>query len=327
MILFFRRNIVNIIGIIVSSAAVYWLFKQFDIYQIGGIYKEINLVYLVVVPFLVVMSFAARAQRWRLLLEHQPPARFWSSFSALMIGCLLNNFLPARAGDVARALELGRTEAVSRTKVVVTLVTERAIDLAATLVIICFVLLTYPALPEWLISASVAAASLTFGGLAFLSAAHFAGRHVLPHITIIIKKRFPSVAQRMEQLIYSALDGLSGMFRPRRAAGFLLLTVIIWVVEVGIVVMVAWSVDLHLSFGNALFLLLVLAIGSMIPASPGMLGTYELLGVTALRLLGYEGQSGLAFVIFLHIITLVGSSFIGLCCFLLRTRIKPMTRL
>lgn len=320
--IFIRRHLMTLMGLCISVVALYWLTRQFDLVQLAATFRQIDAFYLVPVPILIVLSFSIRAQRWRLLLEHQPPVRFWPSFSALMLGYLLNNLLPARAGDVARVLELGRTETVSRAKVMVTLVTERAIDLGATVVILAVVLLTYPALPAWLINASVAAAAFTFVGIAALTGAHFAGRRVLPHITAILLKRLPLVALRIEQLAYSALDGLSGMFRPTRAAGFVLLTGLIWVIEVGILTMIAWSVDLQMSFGNALFVLLVLAIGSMVPASPGMIGTYEFFGVTALQLVGYTGQSGLAFVILLHIITLLGSSLLGVVCFLMRSRVK-----
>jgi hypothetical protein len=122
----------------------------------------------------------------------------------------------------------------------------------------------------------------------------------------------------------SALDGIAGMFRPMRAVGFLALTALIWIIEVSIVYLVAVSLEVSLPIGNSLFVLLVLAIGSMVPSSPGFVGTYEFFGVSALALVGIQGGLALAFIVLLHLITLFGSTLIGVICLLFRPRLAPI---
>lgn len=319
----FRKHGATILGLLVSGFAVVWLARQFDLHELVVSLKAVNPWVLLPIPVLVVISFGLRAQRWRLLVEHQPPVRYWPSFSALMIGYLLNNLLPARAGDFARAIELGRTEKISRTKVFATLVTERTLDLLAALSILALVLLSYPALPAWLKSAGIAVAMVAGGAATFLVVAHLTGRRWLPGLVSLVARRFPHpVRAKLDQMTLSALDGIAGMFRPARAAGFLLLTVLLWVIEVAIVYLVGGSLQLELPPGNALFVLLVLAIGSMVPSSPGFVGTYEFFGVAALALVGIQGSMALAFVVLLHVLTLLGSTLIGVCCLLFR-RTRP----
>ena len=142
-----RRYLVGFGGIAVSVLAITWLASHFDFSDVATALGRANPVVLAPLPFLVLLSFLLRAQRWRVIVEHEPPVRFWPSFRALMIGYLLNNLLPARAGDLARALELGRTESISRTKVLATLVTERTAELGFMLLLLSLVLLSYPALP------------------------------------------------------------------------------------------------------------------------------------------------------------------------------------
>ena len=110
------------------------------------------------------------------------------------------------------------------------------------------------------------------------------------------------------------------MFRPSHALGFLLLTGFIWTVEIVMVHIVATSVGLPLALENALLVLLVLAIGSMVPSSPGQFGTYELVGLAALALVAIQGPLALAFIVLLHLLTLMGSTLIGIACLLVRVR-------
>lgn len=315
----FGQNLAGMLGILFSLGALFWLAQQFDFNELMNTLHRLDWMMLAPVPLMIFMSFALRAQRWRLLVEHQPPIRYWPSFSALMIGYFMNSVLPARAGDVARALELGRSEQMSRTKVFATLVTERTVDLVATLVLLSLVLLNYPALPEWLKKSGVAVATLAAGAGFMLVLAHTTGRRWITPLVGRVAHYLPKkIGSKLDQMVLSALEGIAGMFRPTRAIGFILITALLWCIEVAIVYIVAVSVGLPLAPGNALFVLLVLAIGSMIPSSPGFVGTYEFFGVSALGLIGLEGPSALAFIILLHILTLLGATSIGAVCLVLR---------
>jgi len=316
-----RRHLVTIFGIGISVGAVVWLCSHFDLGEVVATLRNADPVILALTPVLIIASFLLRAQRWRTLVEHDPPVSFWPSFRALMIGYLLNNLLPARAGDVARVLELGRSESISRAKVLATLVTERVIDLATTLLILSLVLLSYPALPAWLKQAGIAVSAVTVAACAFLVVAHFAGQRLVPWIMAVSRRWLSdALGNRLEGIAFSALAGLAGMFRPRRAAAFLGLTCLIWAVEISVVYLISNASGLGLAPGNALFVLLVIALGSMVPSSPGFVGTYEFFGVSALGVLGHFGPQALAFIVLLHVVTAFGSTAIGAVCFLARKK-------
>jgi uncharacterized protein (TIRG00374 family) len=316
-----RRHLPTVLGLLISAAALFWLAQQFNFAELTDALQQVDVLILAPVPVLILMSFAMRAQRWRLLVDHQPQIRFWPSFSALMIGYLLNNILPARAGDVARALELGRSEKMSRTKVFATLVTERTVDLVTTLTLLAAVLLSYPALPEWIKKAGILIALLSIATVSLLILAHTTGRRWIPPLVAIFAQCLPeAVRTKLDHMVMSALEGIAGMFRPSHAVGFLLLTGLIWTIEVVMVYIVATSVGLQLALGNALLVLLVLAMGSMVPSSPGQVGTYEFVGLAALALVALQGPLALAFIVLLHLLTLVGSTIIGVVCFLVRER-------
>jgi len=316
-----RRHLPTALGLLISISALLWLVQQFNIDELKDALQQADLLILAPVPILILMSFAMRAQRWCLLVDHKPQVRFWPSFSALMIGHLLNNILPARAGDVARALELGRSEKMSRTKVFATLVTERTLDLVMTLTLLEAVLLSYPALPEWIKKAGILIALISIAAVSILVLAHTTGRHWIPRLVARFSHWLPRAVQaKLDQMVMSALEGIAGIFRPSQALGFLLLTGFIWSAEVLMVRIVASSVGLPLALGNALLVLLVLAMGSMVPSSPGQVGTYEFVGLAALALIAIQGPLAFAFIVMLHLLTLMGSTMIGVACLLVRER-------
>lgn len=317
----------GIFGLAISIAAVIWLAREFDFHSVLLVLKTAELSVLAPIPLLIFASFSLRAQRWRALVEHQPAIAYWSSFRALMLGYLLNNLLPARAGDVARALELARTDRLSRTKVLATLVTERTADLAATLLILSAVLLSYPALPEWLKKAGIAISFVTAMAIGVLMLAHILGPRFIYYLKCLFGRWLSAPLQiRLEAIASSALEGIAGMFRPKRAAAFITLTLLIWISEIGLVYLIAKAAGLALAPGNALFVLLVIAIGSMVPASPGFVGTYEFFGTSALGIIGITGAPALAFILLLHAFTLLGSTAIGAVCFALRAKSSDVRR-
>lgn len=320
-----RQHALTLIGLAVSLIAIGWLLSNFDLGEVARTLARADLRMLWPLPLILIASFALRTQRWRLVVEHEPPVRWWPGFRALMIGYLLNNVLPARAGDVARALELGRTEQMSRTKVFATLVVERTADLAFMLALLSVVLLSYPAIPDWLKRAGLAVTAITVLAMSLLAAAHLLGERLIPWLHRRLLQRLPvKAAARVQNMLASALDGIAGGFRLGHFAGFLALTIVIWALEVALVWLIARAIGLELAPGNALFVLLLIAIGTMVPASPGFVGTYEFFGIAALGMLQVRGPEALAFVVLLHLTTLVGASLIGGLCFAVRPK-SPQT--
>lgn len=324
MIAYVRRHLLSLLGLCISVLSIGWLIHQFDLAEVAAVLRDAALWPLALVPPLLVASFALRAQRWLQVVEHDTPIGWFSSFRAMMIGYFLNNVLPARAGDIARALELGRTERMSRSKVLATLIVERTGDLLAMLVLLSFVLLSYPALPEWMKQAGHAIGVLTLMAVLALVVAHCFGMRFLPHLQAVLARRCSaSVVERVSSIMRSVLEGVAGGFRAAHLMRFSMLTGVLWILEVTLLVVIARSVGLDLALGNALFVLLAVTAGTMVPASPGFVGTYEFFGVAALKVVGVAGAPALACILLLHLVTLLGSTLLGSTCFVCRPRVEP----
>ena len=234
----------------------------------------------------------------------------------------MSNLLPARGGDVVRALESENREGLSRSSIFGTVVVERIGDLLFMFALLSCVLLAYPALPAWLKHAGLVLAVVTVLALAVLAIGRPGRRRSLVPAAANAFRRFTPgrLVDRGEHIAQSFLEGISGALDARRLAGFMCLTGAAWIVEVLILYFVAGALDLSIPFGNLLFVLLFIAIGTMVPSSPGFVGTYEFFGISALEIVGVSGPVALAYVLILHAVTLLGSSALGaLCLFQSRT--------
>ena len=127
-----------------AGAFIFWLiYKDQDIEQIKLVLKnDVNYYWVLVSLFIGLLSHISRAVRWRLMIEpigHKP--RLINTFSAVMVGYLMNMVLP-RMGEISRCGVLSRYEKLSFTKLIGTVIAERAIDMIIALILLIIVIIS-----------------------------------------------------------------------------------------------------------------------------------------------------------------------------------------
>ena len=110
-----------------------------------------NYVFVVVTVLMTVLGLFGRALRWQLLFYPTKGLPLSKVFAVLNIGYLLMNVLPARLGDVARAILLGELTGVSKARALSTIVVERVTDVLVVLLFLASVVFFVP-VPEWVCS-------------------------------------------------------------------------------------------------------------------------------------------------------------------------------
>src|SRR5437660_5731805 len=110
-----------------------------------------------------------RSARWRLLLpEHS--IKTSTLFRALVVGFTVNNLLPLRMGEIARAYLLSRWCRVQYGATIASLVVERVLD-GLSLAVLLLVSLTLVSAPGYLLVVCVLAAAGFMGGALLLALA------------------------------------------------------------------------------------------------------------------------------------------------------------
>jgi uncharacterized protein (TIRG00374 family) len=122
------------------------------------------------------------------------------------------------------------------------------------------------------------------------------------------RRRHRGLLRRVARDTIEGLADPIGRLRAAALVGVSLVTWTMWALS-------AWSVgravDLQMSFVEALFVTAVINLGVAIPSSPGFVGTYQWLAVSALALFGVGTESALAFAILMHAIWYVPTTLVG----------------
>ena len=284
-----------------TSALFLWLaFRNADLNLVRGTLEQaqVRLVALAVAFFAALYGF--QAVRWRRVAS-APQVRVARFYEMVVSGAACNNVLPVRLGDLLRARWLGLEARMPAGRAFGTVMLDRGCDLAV-LFALMVVGLAAVASSDWLVYLAVGAA-LVLGALGAVI--------LFARIYIGTRERERRARGLVRRLLRDAGEALAEPLGRRRVTLWLGLSLGAWTMWAAGAVLVARSLSIDLSVGDALFVAAVMNLGSAIPSSPGYVGTYEWLGVASLGLLGVPREEALAFSILLHACWYVPTTLAG----------------
>jgi len=288
-----------LLGIAVSVGLLAYLLATVDLREVARHLGRPHWGYLALSGGLGVFALWVRARRWRYLFP--PNASPDRLFSAVMIGFMANNVLPARMGEFVRAYALGRTESLSKSLSLATIVIERVFDGLTLLALLAVSILFIPSRPPaWVVPAAEASLALYLVVLAVMVwlwarpevAARWLGRVLAP---------FPLRLQaRAQEILRSFTLGLEVLTRGRHLAVVVGLSLLIWLVVVIGVQLAFLALKLTLPLTAGVTLVAIVSLGVMLPSSPGFVGTFQFFTVTSLALFGVSDSQGFSFSLVYH---------------------------
>jgi len=262
---------------------------------------------------LVLANMVLRALRWTVLFQERARPRVGAAFSALMVGYLANNVLPARAGDVLRAYVLGKREGTSKSAVLATVLVERVSDLLALGLMLAAATFVFP-VPAWLRHSGLVVGAVAVGVLVIMVGVTVAQEPAL-RLTARITRPLPGKMHlRLELMLGGLIEGVSRLAQARAGSVFLVLTTLLWLSEIAIVWLMGQMLNLPLSMLDGWIVMLFAALGTMVPALPGQVGAFEFAVVAGMEALGYPGAGAVALAVCWHGMLLAVTSAVGAVC-------------
>ena len=305
-----------IIGLAISAIFLWVAFRQVE--SVGQITDELGSArywWLFPAVLLYLAGLAVRAARWKTLMRPIANVSYGSIFGILSIGFLVNNILPARLGEIARAFLIGRQHGISRSGALATIVVERIFD--------GIVMLLFLGVATAAAGSRIAAESAWFGYLVPVTAAAFGSAAIVlavlalaPTLALGVAARllapFPDRARESAlQIAAKFISGL-GVLQDLKLAGNVLLTSIVaWSLEAGTYIAVGQAFGLMTDPVAYLLSLSVANLGTMIPSSPGYIGTFEALITHSLKIFDVADAKALAYAIVLHLSIWLPPTLIG----------------
>jgi uncharacterized protein (TIRG00374 family) len=286
-------------GILVSAAFTYLAIRDVDPGEFWRSLRDSNYWWLVPSFAVLAVGVFLRAIRWRMLFRPARRPPLGPVTSALLIGYLFNNILPARAGEAIRVVALNQRAGTSRVEAVGTVVTERVYDVFALLLML---FVSIPWLPEvtWVRRAAVL--GIVLAGLLALTIAALAIWEDRP-VRFLLRPlaRLPGLSvERTEQAAANLVEGLAAFRHPLIALPAFAVTIASWLVIAVSYWLVTFAFDLGLGFGAGLLVLVATNLAMVIPSSPGALGVFEAAVLVALRAYGIDKSEALSYAIVLH---------------------------
>jgi uncharacterized protein (TIRG00374 family) len=223
-----------------------------------------------------------RSARWGLLLpEHT--VRTATLFRALVVGFTVNNLLPLRMGEIARAYLLARWCGIPYGTTVASLVVERVLDGLSLAVLLLISLAFVPEAPGYLLVGGVLAAALFLTVAALLALAAWRAS-LLTAIAAFIARPLPArVGAMVERLMENFARSLALVHDPMRLARLLGLSLLAWCFELGLFFVLLLSFGLPASYPLALLVGSAANFATLVPSSPGYVGTFDGVLINVLR--------------------------------------------
>lgn len=307
------KNLLKLLtGLAITAFFLYLSFRNVEVSQLLTGMARFRLRYLLPVLLLFFLSFWLRAIRWRYIVKHATDIRTYDSFEIIIIGFMVNNVLPVRIGEFARAYLLGKRQNISKSLSLATVALERLWDGYTLVLFLALGLLFVDNVQNWLIRLAFAAAALyTVVLVLMLLLNRFTERftHFVGRGTLIFGER---ISNKIKELLFSFSQGLDLLRSKQDLAIVGLLSILVWLVFAVSIFGMIKGANLPLPFIATFSFLGILALGITIPSSPGYVGTIQYFSIIALGLWGIEKTTALGFSIIYHAITYFPVTVLGL---------------
>lgn len=297
-----------LLGIGVSVVALALILKDVSWPALVGAVTQGDYRWLIPATVVMMIAMWLRALRWQSLLDNRIAAM--RSFHIENAGNLLNNVLPLRLGEVARAYLVSRKSDVTAMQSLSTIFIERILDVLTMFALLLVVLPFVPAPAVFVQGGQTAAFLAVSAVIALFIAAAFRTQ------AVGLAKRLLSWLPTTlgETLIARGDDFLRGV---SAAGGKRLLAAI------------GWSIPIWLCCGTGAFLMLLVfvpaaevkmgffvtcvqALGLSIPSAPLGAGIYEAVTIAGLAVFNIDHDTALAYGLLVHLYTFLIVALLGI---------------
>lgn len=289
-----------VLGILVSVGAILLATRGIDMGEVATAIGDAAPWPLALGAVLMLASYPVLAVRWRSIASDLDPPRSPQMLQLVLIGAAVNNALPARLGEVARSVGLGRSAKRPVLQSFGTVVVDRVADVVFFAVAFGATVAVSPT-DGWVRWVGLGGAIITTGALA-----------LLVMVAVVMGHRVGDPPRgRFTRHLYTLGEGLRCVRTPAAAARALALTGLAWGSWMLGLWFIADSLGIRLSVAEVLFTTGLLGLGSAVPSAPGFIGTYHWIAASSLGLFGVAGADSLAFAVLLHAAWFVPTTIAG----------------
>ena len=303
-----KAKISIIAGFLIGAVLLYFAFRSIDFANLLAIYSKVRAVFIIPFVLTSLVELLFRAARWRLLLNPSKPVRLLDAFKLQAAGLALNNLLPLRLGELARATFGAGLFAIPLLTVFATILVERALDI--------LVLFALFAAAAWL--GGITGGFLKYDGLmwalfggvaAAMAALIFSDELISHHWFSGFFARFP----RLRLLFERVAMGVKGFHSFKSGSLIFLFAAGQWLMDalnyywMGLAFGLGDVLDMYKSMA----LVFTGAVAASVPGMPGYFGNFELALTKVLGAWGVPRDVGFAYASYAHVLSYILITLLG----------------
>lgn len=259
----------------------------------------------------IALAYALKIYRWATMLRGLgSTVRLRQAAVPFLGGVAFNNVLPFRAGDMIRVAAFQRFTGIPASGQIGSLVLERLLDLLVLLAFL-FATITYfeaEALDAALLAGlKLAALAVAAGILLFIAAPN-----VIGIVVRSAEKRLPRLRPAGEALLRLSA-AVATLSRPLLLVQVTFISILAWLAEGGAFFAVGQALGVAATPEAALLALSIGTLSTIIPSSPGYVGTFHYFTARTLVGSGASEVAAAAFAILIHALLWLSTTATGFC--------------
>jgi glycosyltransferase 2 family protein len=303
-----RRTLRLVVGGCIAVGCLIWVIRDVDPMQVASHLSQLRMRWIAAAIICDIASYVCDGSRWKLLLSPVGRLSLLRATQAVYAGLFLNEMLPLRAGEFYRAHLASQWISVPLSDVIPSLVIARIIDAMWLAVAIGCTALVAP-LPGNLASAAKILATVVLAsvvGLVLLSMRR------QDEVSTVMTSQRDTLLSRIRAATVGIRTGLGNIARApvvwRAAASSIGIPIsqalAFWLV------MRAYGLEQPFAIGAVVFL--IVQVGTAVPNAPANVGSYQVLTVLGLTLVGVNKSEAAGFSIIVFLVLTLPLWVLGL---------------
>ncbi len=296
-----RGGALLVVGLASSVFFLWLVFRDADLDAVWAALRTADIGPVALAAVVIQAVYVAQGARWRIIADTR--ALTVRRFYALVLGGIgANNILPLRIGDLLRARWLAKLAAIPSGRALGSVFRDRACDVI-TLVVGLAISLPIVGDAAWV-------RRVALGGVVLVAVLALAIVGAVAYTRTRPRARRQS-RSRARRLLRDTVDEVASPIGRRRLVMALALSVVAWATWAIAAGLVCRSLGFRLSPVELVFVTAIINLGVVIPSSPGFIGTYQWLAVSALGVVGVDGEVAIAFSILMQAIWFIPTTIVG----------------
>ena len=307
------------LGIVLSVGLLVWTLWDVNFAEVWHTLRGSNLALFLAATVCGTLLFLIRARKWRSILdpvhERIPIGPLWR---ATAIGMMLNNTIPARVGEVARAYALARERpSVPFSAAFASIAVDRVFD-SVVIFGLMFLAMLDPRFPGGATVGGQDMAHVAGLGtiaiavlLVLLYAIVFFPARIVGWFEAFARRVAPKYEERGKSALLAFANGLGVLRSPARFASVLAWTIFHWLMNALAFYLGFLAVGIDVPFSAAVFVQGVIALGVAVPQAPGFFGVFEAIAKVTLPIYGVSESQAVSWAIGYHILSFIPITLFG----------------